>query len=378
MGIRAGGLRAELIRRFRDAAAPVGDDAFTDLAVRVFARNFEAVPAYAGYCRARGLTPDTVDDWTRIPAVPTAAFRELALRAQDMETERVFRTSGTTRGRERRGEHHVADLELYRASLRSTFRSFLLPDDARLRFLSLMPTARELPDSSLAFMISDVTEAFGAEGSAVFATPDGLAFEALTAAARAAAELDQPVLLIGTSAAFIHWLDRLAEDRVRLSLPAGSRLMDTGGHKGKGRQVEPDRLRAMYAETLGLPDHACVNEYGMTELLSQRYDGELRRHVAGSGGDGDSGAPRRKEGPGWLRTVAVDPETLAPLPDGSSGILRHVDLANLDSIAAVQTEDFGYVDPTKGSGAVVLEGRATGAPPRGCSLAMDLLLDRSR
>lgn len=373
--MRTGGLRAELIRRFHDAVTPIGDTAFTELAVRVFSRNFEAVPAYAGYCRTRGVTPETVDDWTRIPAVPTAAFRELGLRAEDMETERLFRTSGTTRGRERRGEHHVADLELYRASLRSTFRSFLLPDDARLPFLSLMPTTRDLPDSSLAFMISDLMEAFGAEDSEVFATPDGLAFNALTAAARTACAQGQPVLLIGTSAAFIHWLDRLAKDHARLNLPAGSRLMDTGGHKGKARQVAPDQLRATYAAMLGLPDHACVNEYGMTELLSQRYDSELRRHIAGGG---ESGAPRGKEGPGWLRTVAVDPETLAPLPDGSPGILRHVDLANLDSIAAIQTEDFGYVDPTGGSGAVILEGRATGAPPRGCSLAMDLLLDRSK
>lgn len=374
MASPAGGLRAELIRRFRDADAPLDANTFTDLAVRVFARNFEAIPAYATFCTAQGLTPDTVDDWTRIPAVPTAAFREMVLRAEGMRTERVFRTSGTTRGRERRGEHHVADLELYRASLRSTFRSFLLPDGVRLRFLSLMPTSRDLPDSSLAFMISDLIDTFGAVGSKAFATVGGLEYDALTAAARSATDEEQPVLLIGTSAAFIHWLDRLVDDGVRLRLPPGSRLMDTGGHKGRGRNVAPGQLRALYTRTLGLPDHMCINEYGMTELLSQRYDGALRRHI-----DERSpiGVARRKEGPGWLRTVAVDPETLAPLPDGSRGILRHVDLANLDSIAAVQTEDFGYVDPADGSGAVVLEGRARGAPPRGCSLAMDLLLERS-
>lgn len=368
-------LRAELIRRFQDAEAPLDDPTFNRLARQVFRRNFDAIPAYAAYCRARGRTPDTVDDWTRIPAVPTAAFKELTLRAGDLPTARIFRTSGTTRGAERRGEHHVADLALYRASLQSTFRRFLLPDDARLPFLSLMPPASALPDSSLAFMITDVLETFGAEGSGVFADVSGVDFAGLEAAVRtaggtegAAASSGQPVLLLGTSAAFIHWLDRLARAGRRLSLLPGSRLMDTGGFKGMGREVEPAALRGLYRDRLGIPAHACVNEYGMTEMLSQRYDGDLWGYHRGDPG------PSRKRGPGWLRSVAVDPETLAPLPPGEAGILRHVDLANLDSVAAIQTEDVGRVDEH----GLILEGRATGAPPRGCSLAMDLLLEGSR
>lgn len=361
-------LRAELIRRFQDAEAPLDDPTFNRLARQVFRRNFGAIPAYAAYCRARGRTPDTVDDWTRIPAVPTAAFKELTLRARDLPTARTFRTSGTTRGPERRGEHHVADLELYRASLRSTFRRFLLPDDARLPFLSLMPPASALPDSSLAFMISDVLETFGAEGSGVFADEGGVDFDGLEAAVGTAVGRDDGVLLLGTSAAFIHWLDRLARAGRRLFLPPGSRLMDTGGFKGMGREVEPAALRGLYRDRLGIPAHACVNEYGMTEMLSQRYDGDLWAFHRGEAG------PSRKRGPGWLRSVAVDPETLEPLPPGEAGILRHIDLANLDSVAAIQTEDFGRVDEH----GLILEGRATGAPPRGCSLAMDLLLEGSR
>ncbi len=362
-----GTLRAELIERFRDADAPLDDDTFDDLARRVFTRNFDAVPPYRAYCRARGRTPESVTHWLEIPAVPTAAFKELTLRAEGMATERVFRTSGTTRGRERRGEHHVADLALYRASLRSTFRSFLLPDDARLDCLSLMPPSTALPDSSLACMISDVMATFGGERSAGFADTDGLDFDGLAAALDAAVVEGRPVLMLGTTAAFIHWLDHLGEAGRSFALPEGSRLMDTGGHKGKGRRVDPGELRELYRRRLGIPAFACVNEYGMTELLSQRYDDSLR---AGPGG---ATGPALKRGPGWLRSVAVDPETLEPVPPGRSGILRHVDLANLDSVAAIQTEDFGRVE----DGGLVLEGRAPGAPPRGCSIAMDLLLEGS-
>lgn len=383
----AGPLRTQLLNLFAAGAdAPLDDDAFDRLALRVFAYAFDHVAAYAAYCRARDRLPGRVGHWTEIPAVPTAAFKEVPLLATGAVAERVFRTSGTTRGPERRGVHAVADLALYRASLRATFQAYLLPDGARLRFLSLMPPAHELRDSSLAFMITDVTDAFGAPGSASFADADGLDYQGLEAAAAKAEDDGEPVLLLGTSAAFIHWLDRLAEDGRAFRLPAGSRLMDTGGFKGRGRRVEPAELRSAYARRLGLGPAHCVNEYGMTEMLSQLYDTSLR-DGAGSGvghglgiedGAGDADGPegvmagaRRKAGPSWVRSVAVDPETLEPLPPGRPGLLRHLDLANLGSVPAIQTEDHGAVD----GGGVTLLGRATGAPPRGCSIAMDLLLE---
>ncbi|NIP83573.1 MAG: hypothetical protein GWM90_31850, partial [Gemmatimonadetes bacterium] len=67
------------------------------------------------------------------------------------------------------------------------------------------------------------------------------------------------------------------------ALPAGSRLMDTGGYKGRGRRLDPTELRAVYGDRLGLPPWACVNEYGMTELLSQYYDTALRTRLGGGG-----------------------------------------------------------------------------------------------
>ena len=357
-------LRDRLLDLFRRGTeAPLSDAEFDAHARLVLDYAIRHVPAYAGYCRARGVDDGEVNGWRDVPAVPTAAFKELRLLAVGAVAEAVFRTSGTTRGPERRGEHHVADLGLYRASLRPAFRDALLPDDAGLRFLSLMPPPADLPDSSLAFMIGDVAEAFGVPGSAAFAGPDGLDKDGLEAAARAAVTDGAPVMLLGTSAAFIHWLDSLAAEGERLRLPEGSRLMDTGGFKGKGRSIPAAELRAAYAERLGIPAGRCVNEYGMTEMLSQLYDTVLR--------DGAEGDPRSKAAPPWVRSVAVDPDTLAPLPPGRPGILRHVDLANLGSIPAIQTEDLGRVDD---NGRVVVEGRAAGAPPRGCSIAMDLLL----
>jgi hypothetical protein len=359
-------LRDELVR-LMDADGPreLDEAGFDRLARRVFSYNYSRLPVYASYCRARARTPDQVSSWVEIPAVPTEIFKHMELMAEGATAEARFLTSGTTSGPERRGVHLVADLSLYRASLSSTFAAFLLPDAARLPFLSLVPRETSPPTtSSLAYMVDAVQRRFGAEGTATFADADGIDFELLDGTLRRMTAEQRPVLLLGTSAAFIHWIERLSVAGARHALPEGSRLMDTGGYKGGGRDVDPGELRRAYRERLGLPPSHCVNEYGMTEMLSQLYDSSLRDRTRGR-----AGAPR-KQGPPWLRSVAADPLTLDPLPQGTPGLLRHLDLANIGSVAAIQTQDVGYVDEH----GVVLEGRAAGATPRGCSIAMDRLL----
>ncbi len=365
-------LRAELLACFRgDAASAMDEAAFDALARRVFAWQFEANPVYRSYCERRGVRPDDLDGWGAIPAVPTAAFKAARLVSGEPAPEapvRVFRTSGTTLGRERRGEHHVIDPSLYDESLAGAFAAYTLPDGARLRLLSLMPHAVEMSDSSLAYMITRLVERFGIEGSGFHASAStGIDVASLEEALRRAEEERQPVALLGTSLTFVHWLDTFSSDGRRFRLPAGSRLMDTGGYKGSGRRIAEAQLRAAYREWLHLTEDHCVNEYGMTELCSQCYDTVLRDSVVGTL---PAGPERRKSGPRWLRSRVVDPESLLPLPAGRTGILQHFDLANLDSVMAVQTEDVAREVP----GGFVLEGRALGAPPRGCSIAMDLLL----
>ena len=133
--------------------------------------------------------------------------------------------------------------------------------------------------------------------------------------------------------------------------------MDTGGFKGSERTITAAALRALYTTHLGVPAEIVINEYGMTEMLSQFYD-----------------AQEVKRGPPWVRTIVVDPETLRELPHGETGLLRHVDLANLFSVSAIQTEDVGRM----ANDGFELLGRIAGAAPRGCSIAMDIFLSASR
>jgi hypothetical protein len=139
--------------------------------------------------------------------------------------------------------------------------------------------------------------------------------------------------------------------------------METGGFKGRARAVPRTELYGALSEALGIPEGRIVNEYGMTELLSQLYESHLRT--------GDP-ASRRHVAPPWLGLQALDPETLVPREPGEPGLLSFFDLANVASVSAVLTEDVGRIHE---DGTLALEGRSPGAEPRGCSLAMEDLLE---
>jgi len=356
----------------RGVARPLADDAFDALALAVFRWQYDRNPVYRRFAEGRGRTPDTVRGWREVPAVPTAAFKAVPLvSGEPRGVERVFRTSGTTLGAGTRGEHHVSSLELYRASLLPPFRAHLLPDGARLPFVSLLPSPEAQPDSSLSFMVGAARDAFGAGGGGWFADPrGGLELPGLAAALAEHQRSERPVLLAGTAFAFGHWLEAAEREGWSFRLPAGSRLLETGGFKGRSRVVPRVTLYRELEGRLGIGSERMVNEYGMTELLSQYYEPVLGEGAPPAEDLGASLAARRHLPPPWMRFQVLDPASLEPVPHGQPGLLCHHDMANLHSVAAVLTEDVGV---QVGDG-LRLVGRFPGAEPRGCSLAMDELL----
>ena len=344
---------------------PLSDADFDDLARRISEHQWERNPVFARFCAARGVQRGSWSSWRDLPPVPARAFRERGLVCRG-PAQAIFRTSGTTGGGAERGEHRVPDLSLYHASLLPNFEAHLLPDGARLPMISLIPSPLEVPDSSLSHMIGVVEAQLAAE-TRYFVDRDGRLDErGLRSALRDAEGAGDPVLVVGTAFAFVHLLDSLAAEGTRFRLPDGSRVMETGGFKGRSRTVPREELYEAIHGRLGIPPRRIVNEYGMTELLSQFYEPVL------------AGGARLHRPPPWVRTRVLDPAKLEPLPPGREGLLCHFDLANLGSVCCVLTEDLGVEPPeAEGHGFRVL-GRNPGAEPRGCSLAMDELMTARR
>jgi len=341
--------------------APLGKD-FNTLALEVFAYQFRFNLPYQRFCLARGQTPETVRCWQNIPAVPTVAFKELDLTCGS--PEKIFLTSGTTRGQEKRGRHLVPDLRLYHASALAHFATCLLPDNRRLPMLALIPAPEASPHSSLTQMAEWVMTELGAQGSSYFIDASGVHLDAFAEAVACAQREGTPICILAITSALVAFFDWCETNGRQFALPGGSRIMDTGGNKGKGRAISRKGFLQSCWKYLKVAGYYCVNEYGMTEMASQFYDNVLYNRFH------QSNEPRYKIGPPWVRTLIVDPETLEEVPPGQTGLLRHFDLANAGSVMAIQTDDLGY---TTGAGFEIV-GRAAGAEARGCALVLDELL----
>lgn len=361
-------LEAELLAFIgRGVDGPRDDGEFNGLALRLFAYQFAQNGPYRAFCERRGQTPATVGHWREVPAVPIGGFKEALLACEPIEGAREFTSSGTTKP-ERKSRHVHPSLAVYDFNARLNFQAHVLPDGASLPMLVLFPRPDQLPTSSLAYWLDLMARTFAADGGRWFVGPNGLDGSALVAALREAERAGQPVCILAASFALVHFLDSCAAKGARFGLPPGSRLMDTGGYKGRSRELPQAELYGLARATLGLGDDFLVSMYGLTEHSTQFLDAVLRNRVQGRAG------PRYKAVPPWVRTLVLDPDTLRPVRPGQLGLLCHYDLANRASVMAVLSEDVGY---EVGDG-FELVGRARGTEARGCSIAVDELISATR
>lgn len=349
-----------VVERFGGGHA-MSDAEFDDLALRIFAYQLRYNAPYARYCASLGITEGALPaSWHEIPPVPNAAYKEATLTTFDVaQAALAFTTSGTTAGVG--GRHYMESTTLYDAVSTAAFAAFLLPDGAALRYLNLVPNPADRPDSSLGYMMATVSARFGTAETGWYVRGEALFLDAFLADVADAVERAQPVCISTTAFALVHVLDAMRERGITFALPHGSRMMETGGFKGRARVVDRGELYAAAARAFGIAERTIVAEYGMTELTSQYYDRVLVDARTAS-------SPRYKGAPPWLRARVIGADGRS-LPDGTVGQLVHVDLANRSSCIAISTEDLGV----QFAHGLVLIGREAGATLRGCSLDAETL-----
>jgi len=365
----------ELHQRVQRFAYDPSSDSFAGLALDIARFQLDACEGFRRLVRARGASLDALDD---IPPVPSDAFRltRVATFGPELDAARFF-TSGTT-GAER-GTHAMRRTDTYERLSLLFGRQALLAPQATALVVALAPPLTTPPSSSLGYMMARFMEAFdgelldpseqlpGASPARWLLGENGVHLASLEHAARTASHARRPLVVLGTAFALVRLLDDLAG--ARLPLPAGSLVMQTGGFKGRSREVSMEELRQGVSLAFQLGPGRVVGEYGMTELTSQLYEGTIRESAL-SARHPEAAAGVYFE-PHWLRVTPVDAVSLLPVAEGEVGLARFIDLGNVDSAVSVVTQDL----VRRVDGGIQLLGRQAGAPPRGCSLAIEALLD---
>ncbi|MBN9689695.1 MAG: hypothetical protein J0M24_05600 [Verrucomicrobia bacterium] len=330
------------------------ESTFTQTARELFAIQVERNSVLRSWCQARGVRPNPELSWRDIPAIPTNAFKEADVSCIPVpERTAEFHSSGTTTQSPSRHFHRPESLDLYAISVRAAFARRMGSAAGQRLLVSLTPPPAEAPHSSLVHMFQILGEQSRPGRTTYFgkATPSGWTIDhrRLEEFLRT---LTGPILLAGTAFNYVNWLDTQPGPPIRL--PTGSIILETGGYKGRSRELPRADLVDLLTKHLMVPAASILTEYGMSELSSQAYSDEAAATEA---------APHLRFPP-WVRTRVISPETGREVPAGQVGILQIFDLANVWSTLALQTADLARAQ----SGLFQLLGRASRSEPRGCSL----------
>jgi hypothetical protein len=314
------------------------DQDFNELALELFRYQYHENKTYRSFADALGTDPLKIIHVHEIPFLPILFYKTHPILCGNKTVQKTFLSSGTT-GTER-SRHPVSDLNIYRKSLIRGFESVYGPlNDYDI--LALTPSPEDNPDSSLIFMIDEWIRN-SHSGISGFYLDD---FPKLAEILGGKNPRSRRKLLIGLSYSLMDFAN---------SYPCSAGdliVMETGGMKGKRKELIREELHTVLKQNLGVS--VIHSEYGMTELLSQAY----------SGGEGKFFCPP------WMKVMTRDPyDPFQSFPDGKTGCLNIIDLANLYSCCFIATEDLGKTHP---DGSFEVLGRFISGMERGCNLMVD-------
>lgn len=308
---------------------------FNEMVFQLFRHQVCENRIYRQYIEALAIDPEKIARIQEIPFLPISFFKTHSVLSGNDRIEKTFISSGTTGpGRSR---HHVKDLKIYRESLLTGFEIAYGPVK-NYDILALTPSPEEFPHSSLIFMINEWISHSGSNLSGFYLNN----FQGLSEILTETKANPRNKILIGLSYSLLDFASLY---------PCGAGntiVMETGGMKGKRKEMIREELHSHLKQNLGVP--VIHSEYGMTELLSQAYSKGEGRFIS----------------PPWMKVLARDPnDPLQLLDSGETGCLNIIDLANVHSSSFIATEDLGKVYP---DGSFEVLGRFDPGMERGCNL----------
>lgn len=302
---------------------------FDRMTLEVFRFQAEACAPYREYLELLGVDPAAVECPKQIPFLPIELFKSHRVYCGSNPPQQIFTSSSTTGQTPSR--HYVADLRIYEEAFTRSFELFYGPAE-QTAIYALLPNYLEREGSSLIYMVEGLIRRGG--GGFYLYDHDALLRDM---------EAHQgKKILLGVSYAL--W-DLAEEQRGALHDVI---VMETGGMKGRREELPREEFHRLLCDAFGV--QSIHSEYGMAELMSQAY----------SDGNGIFRTPP------WMRICVRDlNDPFRLLPNGATGGVNLIDLANLYSCSFLQTQDLGKVYD---DGSFRILGRISGSEIRGCNL----------
>lgn len=308
---------------------------FEKTTLKVFRFQYDNNNVYKDFCNFLKKDKTNVKRIEDIPFLPIQFFKTHNVLSSKEKIQTTFTSSGTT-GMST-SKHQVTNLEFYEESYRLAFRQFYGNIEDYV-VLALLPSYLEREGSSLIHMIDDLIQLSNNPDSGFYLNNYDELIEKLV-------RLDnegQNIILIGVTYAL---LDLVEKQNFKLK---NTIIMETGGMKGRRKEIIREELHNILCQGFGVAE--IHSEYGMTELLSQAY----------SLGDGIF------ECPAWMKVLVRDPEdALTLIPEGKTGGINVIDLANINSCSFIATQDLGKIT---GNNSFEVLGRFDNSDIRGCNL----------
>lgn len=313
----------------------VNDETFEAVALDVFRHQAARVSEYKAYLQLLGRDPKDVQRLGDIPFLPVELFKTKAIIEDGCSPEITFSSSGTTGMVSSR--HLVADKAMYEESFRRAFEIFYgnIEDYC---LIALLPSYLERNGSSLIYMADDLLQR-SKHPDSKFHLYDP---EQLTGILRRLHDQKQKTMLLGVTYALLDLAEQFPQPLPDLI------IMETGGMKGRRKEMVREEVHEILQRAFSVQH--IHSEYGMTELLSQAY----------SKGEGIFSCPP------WMRVLVRDAsDPFSYVPNGRTGGLNIIDLANLHSCSFIAVSDLGRVQE---NGSFEVLGRFDHSDIRGCNL----------
>jgi len=310
-------------------------DDFEEVALDIFKFQYENNEVYRDFCIYLRKSPKNVSSSLEIPFLPISFFKTHRVISTQKESQTIFTSSGTTQSTT--SKHFVPDIGLYEESFLRAFELFY-GKSKDFCILALLPSYLEREGSSLIYMVNSLIAKSGHPHSGFYLHN----LEELHQKLKVLESKGTKTLLIGVSFALLDLVEQFP------STLTNTIVMETGGMKGRRKELIREELHQILEKGLGV-EHI-HSEYGMTELVSQGY----------SKGNGIF------ETPPWMKIVTRDTEDpLSIQPNGKTGGVNVIDLANLYSCSFIATQDLGKTHP---NGTFEVLGRFDDSDIRGCNL----------